>query len=90
MLILALQAIAVIAGLFSAFFWWRSSAKPTLQQGPYPSDVGAGAQIVAVEGGFYLYDYPRQSRLSALGAMSAAVSILAQAITVVIGALPQA
>lgn len=87
MLILALQAIAVIAGLISAYFWWRSSAKPQAIKGDLPEGGEDGAIAITVGDTHLVYDIPAQSRLSGLGAIWAAASILAQAIAVGVSAL---
>lgn len=84
MLILTLQAIAVIAGLVSAYFWWRSSAKPKAVKGPLPEGGEDGAIAITLGDTHYIYDIPGQSRLSGLGAKWAALSILAQAAAVAI------
>ena len=89
MFTLALQAVAVIAGLVSAYFWWRSSAKPQMVQGDLP-DGGEedGAIAITIGDSHFIYDIPGQSRLSGLGAKWAAGSILAQAASVAITAIP--
>lgn len=84
MLILALQAVAVIAGLISAYFWWRSSAKPHEVKGDLPIGGEDGQIAVAIGDTHYVYDIPGQSRFSGLGAKWAALSILAQAAAVAI------
>lgn len=82
MLTLALQAIAVIAGLVSAYFWWRSSAKPQAVKGNLPEGGDDGAIAITVGDTHFVYDIPAQSRFSGLGAKWAALSILAQAVAV--------
>jgi len=86
MLILVLQFAAIVAGLVSAFFWWKSARKPfevadTLTDG---DDSDDGAIAITVDGRHMIYDFPRQSRMSALGAKWAAVSMIAQALAVIV------
>lgn len=90
MFTLALQAVAVIAGLISAYYWWRSSAKPKEIEGDLPTDMGDGSIAMSFGDKHVLYDVPGQSRLSGLGAKWAAVSILAQAAIVAIAAMQAA
>lgn len=88
MLTSILQILAAVAGLISAFYWWRSARKPVEITDTLSDDMADGAFAFTVDDKHMVYDIPRQSKLSALGAKWAAASILAQAATMVMAAIP--
>lgn len=92
MLILVLQCAAIVAGLVSAFYWWKSARKPfeVADTLPDSDDSDDGAIAIAVDGKHMIYDFPRQSRMSALGAKWAAASMIAQALTMVLAIVSRA
>ena len=83
-LVILLQVLTCVFGVASAYYWWKS-AKVRMAPASKLPEVNDGALAFSVgENEHYVLDLPRQSELSAAGAIWAAFAMGCQVFSVLL------
>ncbi len=80
--VLALQALAIVCGLISAFLWWEAARSSSSNTASLDSSVGGDGDMAMQlgDGKFLVYRFARAARLNAWAAGLTGAAVLFQSV----------